>query len=235
MKTLPRFAVLVLASLTLAAHAHAQIPFMQSDFQVSEGTTGYQFNYGVSIDRAGRFVVTWTDDGSSSSYDCFGRLYDAAGAAEGSEFEIDPSDAHQYYGYRGQGPVGEVHRRLAGGRDGRPRAAVPGRWDARGRELPRQHGTLPVFDVRVASDPSGNFVVVWTREGAGDTDVVARRFNSSDAPASNEFVVNAHTTDVQNARSVASSASGFVVVWEGYGRQAARASMPGATTRAEPR
>ena len=204
---------------SVSVHAQAQIPPTKADFQVSEGTTGYQFNYGVSIDRAGRFVVTWTDDGSSSSYDCFGRLYDATGAAEGGEFLIDPSDAHQSYGYVAKDQSG---RFIVAWQEGETSVRAR-RFHADGTPVgasfPVNTGTLPVFDPRVASDPSGNFVVAWTREGADPTftDVVARLFDSSNAPVADEFVVNAHTTDVQEALGVASSGTGFVVVWEGYG------------------
>ncbi len=168
MKALTRFAVLVLASLTLAAHARAQIPFMQSEFQVSEGTTGYQYNYGVSIDRTGRFVVTWTDDGSSSSYDSFARLYDAAGDAEGGEFAIDPSDAHQYFDDVAKDQSGRFIVAWQEGETSVRARRFHADGTPAGASFPVNTGTLTVFDPRVASDPSGNFVVVWTREGVTD-------------------------------------------------------------------
>ena len=143
MKALPRFAVLVLASLHPRRARARPDPVHASEFQVSQGTTGYQYNYGVSIDRTGRFVVTWTDDGSSSSYDGFGRLYDAAGDAEGGEFLIDPSDAHQYFDEVAKDQSGRFIVAWQEGETGVRRAAVPGRRDARGRELPRQHGDSP--------------------------------------------------------------------------------------------
>ena len=216
MTTHTRFAVLCLA-FALAAPCLAQTPPMQSEFQISQGTQGYQYVYGVSIDRDGRFVVTWTDDASSSSYDGFGRLYDAAGAAEGGEFEIDPSATHQYFNEVAKDQSGRfIVAWNEGVADVRARRFQADGTPA-GASFPVNTGTLPVFDPRVASDPSGNFVVVWTREGAVDTDVVARVFNSSNTPVSSEFVVNAYTTDVQNVRGVAMSASGFAVAWEGYG------------------
>ncbi len=49
--------VLSFLLLALAAPWPRATP-MQSEFQVSEGTAGYQYVYGVSIDRTGRFVVT---------------------------------------------------------------------------------------------------------------------------------------------------------------------------------
>jgi hypothetical protein len=68
----------------------------------------------------------------------------------------------------------------------------------------------------VASDPSGNFVVVWdsdAQDGSG-RGVFAQRFASSGAPVGPEFRVNTFTTDNQFFPSVAADTSGnFVVVW----------------------
>jgi hypothetical protein len=213
MTTWPRFVVLCLAAVALAAPASAQDPPMQDEFQISQGTAGYQYVYGVSIDPAGRFVVTWADDASSSSYDAWGRLYDAAGAPEDGEFEIDPSATHQYFIDAAKDQSGRfIVTWNEGVTDIRARRFAADGTPA-GASFQVSTGTLPVYDPRVASDSSGNFVVVWTREGAVDTDVVARIFDSSGAPLVDEFVVNAYTTEGQIARGVAMSASGFVVAW----------------------
>ncbi len=68
----------------------------------------------------------------------------------------------------------------------------------------------------VAVDDSGNFVVVWESDGQdGDGDgVFGRRFDSTGAPLSPEFQVNAHTTGDQTWASVSMApAGGFVVTW----------------------
>ena len=69
----------------------------------------------------------------------------------------------------------------------------------------------------VASDSSGNFVVVWGSVGPDGSayGVVGQRFDSSATPLGLEFVVNAYTTGTQSKPSVASDAAGnFVVVWQ---------------------
>ena len=68
----------------------------------------------------------------------------------------------------------------------------------------------------VASDPSGNFVVVWAdnvqeESGAG---VFGQRFSSSGTPVGAEFRVNTSTTGDQGRPAVAADSAGnFVVVW----------------------
>ena len=69
----------------------------------------------------------------------------------------------------------------------------------------------------VASDASGNFVVVWTSyfQDGSTSGVFGRRYASTGAPLGPEFRVNTYTTSYQSWLSVASDSSGnFVVVWE---------------------
>jgi hypothetical protein len=69
--------------------------------------------------------------------------------------------------------------------------------------------------VAVASDASGNFVVVWgDNVQASPSGVFGQRFSSSGAPAGPEFRVNTYTAFSQDGASVAADAAGnFVVVW----------------------
>ena len=56
-------------------------------------------------------------------------------------------------------------------------------------------------DPAVASDSSGNFVVVWTSDGqdGSGNGVFGQRYDSSGAPLGPEFRVNTYTTDAQTA------------------------------------
>jgi len=74
------------------------------------------------------------------------------------------------------------------------------------------------FYSAVASNPNGDFVVVWVSNGQdGDSyGIFGRRFSASGAPQASEFRVNSYTTGKQNYPSVIFDASGnFVVVWSG--------------------
>src|SRR6185295_1859616 len=70
----------------------------------------------------------------------------------------------------------------------------------------------------VASDPNGNFVVVWTHSvDGGNYGVFGQRFNALGAPQGSEFRVNSYTTNRQFNPAVASDANGnFVVVLTSY-------------------
>ncbi len=71
----------------------------------------------------------------------------------------------------------------------------------------------------VATDPRGNFVVVWMSNGQDGSDygVFGQRFASSGTPLGTEFQVNTYTTGYQGtypSSDIAADAAGnFVVVW----------------------
>jgi hypothetical protein len=73
----------------------------------------------------------------------------------------------------------------------------------------------------VASDASGNFVVVWQSryQDGSEEGIVGQRFAASGARVGSEFQINAYTTSFQTNPSVASDANGnFVVVWHSFGQ-----------------
>src|SRR5262245_4280194 len=91
---------------------------------------------------------------------------------------------------------------------------------------------------KVATDSSGNFVVVWQSlyQDGSSYGVYGQRYDGTGAPVGFEFRVNTYTTDRQFHPSVASDPSGnFVVVWEsasqdgsGYGVFGQRYASSGA-------
>jgi hypothetical protein len=189
---------------------------MQPQFQVSEGTLFGQYSYGVAIDDENRFVVTWSSYDGDLGYKGLARLYDAQGNPEGGEFAVDPSSTNaQYEGTVAKNAAGrfvvvwlEGNNELIGQGfepDGTPL----------GDPFPINTSADPLDDHSVAADDAGNFVVSWTNFNTDD--VMARLFDSSGAPRTGEIVVNAYTTDVQRARGLAISGSGFVVTWGGQG------------------
>jgi hypothetical protein len=71
----------------------------------------------------------------------------------------------------------------------------------------------------VATDPSGNFVVVWwsTGQDGSNNGVFAQRYSTSGSPLGAEFRVSTATLGHQYRSAVAADAAGnFVVVWASY-------------------
>jgi hypothetical protein len=68
----------------------------------------------------------------------------------------------------------------------------------------------------VASDPAGNFVVVWTSyyQDGDEQGVFARRYRADGTPRGDEFQVNTYVYGYQGFPAISAAANGdFVVVW----------------------
>jgi hypothetical protein len=198
-----------------------------SEFQVNNYTTNKQYGPSIASDSAGNFVVVWSSYGQDGdSYGVFGQRYDAAGAPQGGEFQVNT------YTTGGQG-FPAVASDASGnfvvvwtsdGEDGSQGGIFAQRYDAsgtpRGSEFRVNTYTTGWQSYpSVASDHAGNFVVVWNSYGQdGDAyGVFAQRYDASGAPRGDEFQVNTYTTSHQMTPSVASDAAGnFVVVWQSY-------------------
>jgi hypothetical protein len=73
------------------------------------------------------------------------------------------------------------------------------------------------LDAAVASDADGDFVVVWSGSGSGDSfsGIFARRYNAAGVAQGGEFRVNTPTAPTQSHPTIAMDADGdFVVAWQ---------------------
>jgi hypothetical protein len=216
-KTRSRFAALVLAAVALAAPALAQIPVMLPEFQVNTSPPGDNDANSVTLGDDGRFIVTWIEFGESNS-EVIGRRFDPPDAPAGDPFQLNEFTPN--YQQNSSVARDESGRFVAVWADDQNTSIRGRRFGADGTPL---GGNIQVSTFtqtsmtypHVASDPSGNFVVAWTRfTGAGGVGI-ARRFDSNGAPLSDEFPVNVFTPGFKNLSGVAMSPSGFVVSWFG--------------------
>jgi hypothetical protein len=195
-----------------------------SEFMINTFANGYQANPAVAADAPGNFVVVWRSGGQDGSgYGIFGQRYASSGTALGPEFRVNA------YTSGDQGSP-SVTSDLAGnlvvvwmslGQDGSSGGVLGQRYASTGAPLGpefRVNAYTTGYQVipAVASDPSGNFVVVWqshAQDGAA-YGVFGQRYASSGAPLGPEFRVNTQTANDQTYPAVAADMAGnFVVVW----------------------
>src|SRR5262245_57033545 len=104
------------------------------------------------------------------------------------------------------------------GQDGSRGGIFGQRYDSGGNALGSEfqvntHTIYNQYIPSVASDSTGNFVVVWSSIYEG---IFGQRYDNDGNPLGGEFRVNAYTTGGLGSPSVSSDASGnFVVVWSG--------------------
>jgi hypothetical protein len=182
--------------------------------------------------------VVWHSSASSGTdsdnFSVQGRRFDASGAALGNDFQINTfTNSAQRYPSVAADPSGnfvvvwESPTEPAG--SGSYSHSVQGqRFDGSGAPLGSEfkintYTTAAQRHPSVATDTSGNFVVVWESFGSSGSDssyysVQGQRFDSSGAPQGTEFQANTYTTGSQDLASVTTDVAGnFFVVWQSVG------------------
>ncbi len=198
------------------------------EFQVNTYTTGLQQYPKVAPVGGGGFVVVWQSDYQDGyGWSIFGQRYDATGVPSGDEFQVSTyTNEYQYYpSVASDGSGGFVVVWQSYGQEGTySEGGVFGRrFDSaggtRGDEFQVNTYTNDYqYYPSVASDASGNFVVVWQSYGQDGSDygIFGQRYDGT-GRVGDEFQVNSYTTYGQNLPKVASTGSGsFVVVWQSY-------------------
>ncbi len=223
--------VIFILLITISQRSAADGPAVGGQFQVNTYTSDYQRAASVAMDSDGDFVVVWFsfESGGSDSYlSVQGRRYASDGTAVGDDFQVNtdtterqlfPSVAMDsdgdfvvvWYSNGSSGPDSYVS--IQGQRYASDGTAAGGEF---------QVNTYTTFDQTfpwVASEPDGDFVVVWQSDGSGGSDtsfssIQGQRYASDGTAVGGEFQVNTYTTDDQARPSVAMDADGdFVVVW----------------------
>jgi hypothetical protein len=200
-----------------------------SEFRVNTYTTSAQGFASVASDANGNFVVIWQSTGQDGSgYGVFGQRYDAAGTPRGGEFRVNSYTTSDQRRPRVSSDANGNFVVVWGsyGQDGSYSGVFGRRFNAAGGALGAEfrvnaYTTSDQSTVAVASDPNGNFVVVW--QSGQDTPsgttwgIFGQRFDAAGTPQGSEFLVNSYTSESQERPSVAADADGnFVVVWSGY-------------------
>lgn len=198
-----------------------------SEFRVNTATLDEQHHAAVDVDSAGNFTVAWATNYSDGSY--FGiaaRRFDSSGAPLGTEFLVNTHTGNDQFDpditSTGSGFVVVWSNYAA--LDGNGPGVFGQRFDdagvPQGTEFQvNSYTTGDQGDVRIDASASGDFVVVWVSADGQDGStygIFGQRFTSAGTAIGAEFQVNAYTTGVQRAPTVAVDPVGsFVVGWEG--------------------
>ncbi|MDZ4689197.1 MAG: cadherin domain-containing protein [Planctomycetaceae bacterium] len=196
---------------------------VDGEFRVHAATTGNQraTPQAVGMDADGDFVVMWSSNGQSGSYDIYGQRYNAAGVAQGGEFLVNTYTTYsQEQAAVAMDADGDfvVTWTSPDGHDG---GVFARRYNSAGVAQGSQfrvntYTTRDQSNSSIAMNSAGDFVVTWTSV-SGSADVYAQRYNAGGVAQGGEFLVNTHTTQAQWDSSVAMDADGdFVIAWRSY-------------------
>jgi hypothetical protein len=209
------------------------------EFRVNTYTPSSQGYPSVASDSSGNFVVVWQSfappPGPGAAV--FGQRYASSGSPLGPEFRVNTFNT----GYQGLPSLASdssgtfVVAWMSFSQDGSYFGVFGQRYDGAGTPLGPEFRvntftTGHQYFPRVASDPAGNFVVVWesvNQDGSG-AGVFGQRYANTGAPLGPEFRVNTYTTNSQNRPAIGSDSSGnFVVVWESVNQDGSGAGVFG--------
>ncbi len=199
------------------------------EFQVNTYTNNYQLYSTVAMDGDGDFVVTWSSfDQDGSGYGVYAQRYNAAGVAQGQEFQVNTyTSSYQLYSTVAIDADGDfVVTWSSFDQDGSGYGVYAQRYNtagvAQGEEF--QVNTYTTGSQQyssVAMDASGDFVVAWSsyaQDGSG-FGVYAQRYNAAGVAQGGEFQVNTTTLSNQVYSTVAIDTDGdFVITWSSDGQ-----------------
>ena len=198
-----------------------------TEFQVNTYATSNQQNPSTATLSDGGFVVTWQSDGQDgSNYGIYGQRYDANGAANGTEFQVNAYTAsyQQNPSTTALSDGGFVVTWTSYEQDGSGNGIYGQRYDANGAA----NGTE--FQVNTYTDnfqyspnttalSDGGFVVTWSSydQDGSYGGIYAQRYDANGDTNGTEFQVNTYSTDAQESPSTtALSDGGFVVTWQSF-------------------
>ncbi|MEL7166399.1 MAG: hypothetical protein AAGL96_13095, partial [Pseudomonadota bacterium] len=200
-----------------------------AEFTVNTTTASTQQNSEVASLSDGGFVVVWQDDSGAdgSSSGVFGQRYDAAGVAQGGEFQINSTTAGSQLeadvvGLNGGGFVAVWTD--YNGSDGNAGGVYAQIYDATGATvggefLVNQTTNSWQWQPAVAATADGGFFVSWYGYGTqlGVTfDIVGRHFDANGVAQGDEVIINQDGTgtDPQRPDVIALSNGAIVTGWD---------------------
>jgi len=206
-------------------------------FQVNTYTLSDQERPAVGFDDEGNFVVVWDSSGSwgsdSSGPSVQVRVYTSIGVPIGPEVQINTYTILEQevpaVAFDTDGDFVVVWQSQGSGDDDSSSFSIQGqRYDsdaqtAGGEFQVNSYTSSRQESAAVATDPYGNFIVVWDSDGSYESDtsnrsIQGKRYDSIGDLVEDDFQVNTYTTSFQQDPAVGMNADGaFVVVWESQG------------------
>jgi len=221
---------LVGPSLALAPAPTAQaLAGASAEVRVNTTVVGNQLESDIAVDADGDYVVTWSSDGQDGSGDgVYAQRYNAAGAAQGGEWQVNTTTTNdQYEPSVAMDADGDfVITWTSIGQDGSGHGVYAQRYNAAGTAQGAETKvnvttTEAQFMPSVAMDADGDYVIAWTSylQDGSDYGIYAQRYNAAGATQGGETQVNSTTPSSQDRPTVAMSADGdYVIAWSSLGQ-----------------
>jgi hypothetical protein len=196
-----------------------------SEFKVNTNTT-YDQTYPAVASTSDGFVVVWQSNGQDgNNWGIFAQMYNVDGTTNGNEFQVNTYTTNsQMYPAVVSTSDGFIIVWQSLEQDGNNWGIFAQMYNVDGTTNGNEfqvntHTTSDQMFPAVTSTSDG-FVIVWSSNGQdGDGNgIFAQMYNLDGTKNGNESQVNTYTNSSQSNPAVASTSSGFVIVWQSYGQ-----------------
>ena len=199
-----------------------------SEFRVNVTTNNDQETPTVACLTDGGFVVVWAGKGSGDNSGVFGRRYNSAGVAQGTEFLVnteanDGQKAPTVAALPDGGFIAawESH----GDQDGDGEGVYAQRYDSSASRVGDEFRVNTTTDgaqesPAIGVGPDGQYTIAWQTknlDGSGYA-IGAQSYHASGVAVGDELLINSTTNDDQQYPSVAyNDHGGYAIAWSGKG------------------
>lgn len=188
---------------------------------VNTSTAGGQMNQAVAMDAAGDFVVAWASVGDAPPFptNVFAQRFDASGARQGSEFQVNTvanGAGHPGVGMDAGGNFVIVYH--SDGQDGDQLGIFGRRFDSSGNAIGSEFAVNATTaggqgGPSVAMNGAGEFAVTWVNF---PDKIELQRFTAGGTKAGSETQVS-NTAPGSDPRVAIDDDGDVVVTWQSYG------------------
>jgi hypothetical protein len=170
-------------------------------FKVNTYTKHQQTNPAIAMNHQGNFVVVWQSfEQDGDGYGVYGQRYNAAGIAQGNEFQINTYTKHSQgmpsVAMNQDGSFAVAWQSF--GQDGSKHGIYAQRYDVQGQA---QNGEWQVntytvndqFNPQIEVNPTGDFVIVWQSDNSSEKrfNTFAQRYGQNGIAQMNEYKLDA--------------------------------------------
>jgi hypothetical protein len=202
---------------------------LASEFQVNAYTSSRQAEASAAVNADGDFVIVWSSNGQDGShYGVFGRRFDASGAPQATEFQVNTyvylAQSHPDVDLNGPGDF--VVAWSSSHQDIGAYGVFGQRFDSAGTPQAAEfqinsYVTSSQLRSEVVLQNNGGVIASWQSLGQDGSanGIFARRFSAANLPLATEFQVNTYTSDSQFGVAIDADAEGdFVIAWQSNGQ-----------------
>jgi len=227
MKTLFKVSLIFILVTSLSSDEANILNAIIPDFQVNSdqdsADTGLPT---ICVDGRGNFVITWADSRNSDTnprYDTYAQRYSSDGTGLGTNFKVNDSTGNTtvYSGHPSIAADGSGNfiitwkdERSDDGDIYAQRYSMDGTALGSNFKVNDDTANLAQYRPSISADDGGNFIITWSDNRNGISDIYAQRYYSDGTAQGNNFKVNDdQSTSGWGATISADDGENFIITW----------------------